>query len=136
MTSSNFAEMSDDARPVFLISKNSLDAAKGDDRLQSWIEQSGFSASPGELQLLPGADGLLSGALFGVGKDLSLTPLIAGALAKKLPAGDWYFDDPGEHALSCAHRIWARNLSLRPLQEKERGVGEAGLPDIGGPVRS
>ena len=88
MTSSNFAEMSNDARPVFLIGKKNLDAARGDERLRGWIEQSGFSASPGELQLLPGGDGSLSGALFGVGEDLSLTPLIAGTLAKKLPAGD------------------------------------------------
>ena len=102
MTSSNFAEMSNDARPVFLIGKKNLDAARGDERLRGWIEQSGFSASPGELQLLPGGDGSLFGALFGVGEDLSLTPLIAGTLAKKLPAGDWYLDNPGEHALSCA----------------------------------
>ncbi|MCP4317437.1 MAG: leucyl aminopeptidase family protein [Hyphomicrobiales bacterium] len=102
MTISSFADMTDDARPVFLISKGSLDNVRTDPRLQGWIDQTCFAALPGELQLLPGPDGALAGALFGVGAGLSRRPLLTGTLAKKLPAGNWFLEDPGDHALSAA----------------------------------
>ena len=56
----------------------------------------GFEPKPGRLQLLPGAEGGLAGALFGVadreakGRD----PLAAGRLASSLPAGVYRFANP------------------------------------------
>ena len=102
MTVSKFADMSDAARPVYLISTEGLEIARNDDRMRGWIEQTGFTATAGSVRLLPGPDGTLAGALFGIGRDLADRPLLAGALARKLPAGDWYLDAPGDHAFAGA----------------------------------
>ena len=102
MTVAKFAQMSDAARPVYLISTQGLDRARNDAGMGGWIEQAGFTASAGSLQLLPGPDGTLAGALFGVGGDMSDQPLMAGTLARRLPAGTWYLDAPGDLAFAGA----------------------------------
>ncbi|MEM6461565.1 MAG: leucyl aminopeptidase family protein [Pseudomonadota bacterium] len=101
MNVASFADVSDSARPVFLVREGSLDAVGKDAHIRRWIDETGFTAAAGELQLLPGPDGSLAGALFGIGKDAS-RQLLCGSLARNLPGGDWFVNDPGDNALACA----------------------------------
>ena len=59
----------------------------------------GFQAEPGQIALIPGADGL-AGALLGLGEDRSPWPF--GALATALPPGtDWQLV-PGDYDTAAA----------------------------------
>lgn len=84
-----------DARPIWLQSADGDEAAApASDVAARWIAQTGFKASAGEVLLVPDAAGGVAGAVLGVGDGDD--PLVAGALGRKLPAGDWYFDAPGD----------------------------------------
>jgi leucyl aminopeptidase len=85
--------------PVHVVRKGKLAAAGLDATATAWAEANDFGGEAGRLLTLPGANGKLSGALFGLGKgDDAFGALAFGALAKLLPAGDWHFasalDDP------------------------------------------
>ncbi len=56
----------------------------------AWANVNGFSGQAGRTLLLPGPDGSVAGALFGVGKESGRSALGAGALARALPSGNWY----------------------------------------------
>ncbi|TGP21865.1 leucyl aminopeptidase family protein, partial [Mesorhizobium sp. M1D.F.Ca.ET.234.01.1.1] len=55
----------------------------------AWARANGFSGEAGRTLVLPGQDGGLAGALFGMGDGESALAL--GALARALPEGDWHF---------------------------------------------
>jgi leucyl aminopeptidase len=85
--------------PVYLVRKGKLAAAGLDAQATAWARANGFGGEAGRLLPLPGANGRLSGALFGLGKgDSQFGALALGALAKLLPEGDWHLasalDDP------------------------------------------
>ena len=127
MTVSKFTEMSDAARPVYLIGKRGLEIARNDARMQGWVEQTGFTASAGTLQLLPGPDGTLAGALFGIGGGMADQPLMAGTLARRLPAGDWYLDEPGDDAFAAEDDVAARLAPFAgAIDVAVLGMGEDG----------
>jgi len=90
MTVSCFADPTELSRPVHLYCTLDLEHPVGDARIRKWIEATGFRATPGEFQLLPGADGDVAGALFGLGAAADEQPLIAGGLAARLPEGAWH----------------------------------------------
>ena len=84
-----FAPNSPKALPLWVVAKGDPipdDAAAGD-----WPAASGFSGKAGQICLLPGPDGQLRGALFGLGDPASSRrdrfPLARAASG--LPAGDW-----------------------------------------------
>ncbi|MEM9106401.1 MAG: leucyl aminopeptidase family protein [Pseudomonadota bacterium] len=129
MTVSNFADMSDAAKPVYLISREGLEIARKDARMQGWIEETGFTASAGSLQLLPAADGSLAGALFGIGHDLVERPFMTGTLAKKLPAGDWYLDAPGDHAFAAALGFALGSYRFDRYRDKSQPAARLVCPD-------
>ncbi len=57
---------------------------------RAWAEANGFAAEAGRVLVYPGPSGRPAGALLGVGKDIGgHAPLLSGALAKALPAGNW-----------------------------------------------
>lgn len=97
-----FAAASDSARPLWLVWKDdALPPEAGD-----WPAQCGFSAKPGEICLLPGAGGALSGAIMGLGaRSEAGRSRFALARAQALPKGDWRLAalpeglDPDEAAL-------------------------------------
>ena len=95
MTTDCFVDADEASLPVFLISKEDIEQKKPDPAVQSWIDQTGFRASEGEFQLLPGEDRTVSGALFGIGSGVDDRPFAAGALARKLPAGNWRLENAG-----------------------------------------
>lgn len=59
-----------------------------------YLRDLGFAAAAGELQFLPGADGI-AGAVFGMGDDRS--PSAFGDLAYRLPAGTTWRLQPGDY---------------------------------------
>lgn len=108
MTALKFSTDTQNARPLTLISKDDLAdwLATQDAATRTWAEAAGFTASAGEVLLLPnGSD--VGGALGGMGgaKDRARKRFIAGALRAKLPDGPWAFqtnltgDDLTEAAL-------------------------------------
>lgn len=71
----------------------------------AWAAAHEFTGKAGQLLILPGADGALSGALFGVGDRFD--PMSARALAAKLPAGLWRLDGVEGEAASQAALAFA-----------------------------
>src|SRR5690554_1279898 len=71
------------SRPVHLVTKANFAALELDAGARAWAEANGFSGKVGQLLVLPGADGSISGALFGVAdKRAGFSPLATGALAR------------------------------------------------------
>ncbi|MDE1160001.1 MAG: leucyl aminopeptidase family protein [Neorhizobium sp.] len=82
------------AKTVYAVTPADLDAAqvngKGPDAAAlAWAKAAGFAAEAGSLLLVPGADGAVKSALFGLGGNPAEQPFAAGRLSKLLPAGDW-----------------------------------------------
>jgi len=90
------------ARPVWLVRSDDVKTKAGyGEAAARWMGETGFKAGAGEVALVPGGEpGAIAGAVFGLGDGDD--PLVAGALATKLPAGDWYFEEPGETDLRLA----------------------------------
>jgi leucyl aminopeptidase len=87
------------SRPVHLIARNGLSEAGLPAEARRWAEAAGFKGEAGSLLLVPGRDGDLGGALYGLGeKDGFFAPLATGKLARLLPEGDWHFAEPPENA--------------------------------------
>jgi leucyl aminopeptidase len=88
------------ALPVYLITKGGLEKAGLDRAAAAWAAANGFTGEAGKVLLLPAAGGAAAGALCGTGDgEASLT---AGALARALPEGDWYFaSEPNDPALTA-----------------------------------
>src|SRR3954451_22479018 len=90
--------------PVYPVAKDRLADAGMDKAAAAWAEANGFTGEAGRVLTLPGPDGAISGALFGLGKgDDEYAALGFGALARALPEGDWHFaskpDDPTQAAI-------------------------------------
>jgi leucyl aminopeptidase len=90
------------ARPVRLVRSDRLAGATNfGETAARWMRQTGFKAGAGEVALLPGDEpGVIAGAVLGLGEGDD--PLVAGALATKLPAGDWYFEETEDTDLRLA----------------------------------
>lgn len=76
--------------PVYMLESIRSKSLPADlpDIASAWIKSTGFTAKPGELCLVPRSDGMIECALFGLGGNAN--PMLAGRLARSLPAGDWY----------------------------------------------
>ncbi len=89
--------------PIHVMRKGALTEAGLDAAALAWAEANGFTAKPGKLLLLPGADGALAGALFGAAaNDDPFGALAFGTLARTLPEGDWHFAVPPANATLAA----------------------------------
>jgi leucyl aminopeptidase len=84
-----FTTSANDARPLYLVSHSMLDDALAGplEAHARWLKAAGFTADAGKLQLLPGADGGVAGAVlgFGGGDDSFAVAALPGAL----PAGTY-----------------------------------------------
>ncbi|OQM74952.1 leucyl aminopeptidase family protein [Manganibacter manganicus] len=89
------------ALPVHCIAAGKLETAGLSPSELAWATANGFAGEAGRTLLLPGADGGVGGALFGIGADGPVLGI--GALAKALPDGEWRFSsrhaDPNLAAL-------------------------------------
>lgn len=86
------SSQSSDSRPVWFIAKGQLSSAALPDQALAWAKAHDFDGQTGRLLVLPAEAGTIFGALFGIGeKDRSgQSRLLAGKLARALPAGDWH----------------------------------------------
>lgn len=88
------------ALPVWTVTPDGLAArlAELGPAVAAFARATAFEATAGSLLVVPGAEGALVGALFGLGRrgDAARTPFLLGKLASLLPAGDWRFDGPIE----------------------------------------
>ncbi|MBO6640034.1 MAG: leucyl aminopeptidase family protein [Roseitalea sp.] len=79
-----------DARPVWIVGEDASDIP---DHVSAWLEASGFEPELGAVSTVPadGADGP-AGAAVALGDPAD--PFALGALAGKLPSGDWFVANP------------------------------------------
>lgn len=84
--------------PVYLVEADALDACKAPKAAIGWAKANGFSGATATVLTIPGDNGAIAGAFFGLGKSGTLNPLAAGALARHLPEGDWHFADAPKEA--------------------------------------
>ncbi|MGR3540029.1 MAG: leucyl aminopeptidase family protein [Hasllibacter sp.] len=82
-----------DARPLHVVTREGLAAwlALLDPPARAYAEGCGFGAGPGEVVLLPGADGAVTAAAVGLGdaKARARRRFTAAAAMARLPEGDW-----------------------------------------------
>ncbi|MBB4002686.1 MAG: leucyl aminopeptidase family protein [Aurantimonas endophytica] len=84
-----------EALPVWLAETGGLDALP--EAARAWARVSRFTAEAGSVLIVPGQDGRPAGAVLGLGKAdhrggaAEWRGLLAGALAGKLPDGEWRF---------------------------------------------
>ena len=77
------------ALPVHLVARDGLEALGLSPSTIAWAAANGFSGEAGRTIAVPGDNGSLAGALFGVGDGEGA--LAVGMLARALPEGDWHF---------------------------------------------
>ena len=83
------AETAADALPVWAVTPADIEAGTFDAAALAWARAAGFQAAEGAVLLVPGPDGKLAGALFGLGNEGQCHPFISGKLARTLPEGTW-----------------------------------------------
>src|SRR5690606_34449771 len=100
------AKPSPQSRPIRFVARNSISEAGLSLEALLWAKAHGFDGAAGRVLVLGGADGSVSGALFGTGdgKTNGQSQLLAGKLARNLPDGDWHIanrvQDPDLAALA------------------------------------
>src|SRR5690606_27112280 len=84
---------SEQSRPIWFTPKGGLETSGLPAAAVAWAKANGFDGEAGRVLALPGADGSVSGALFGTGDEKTgQSQLLAGKLARSLPEGDWHID--------------------------------------------
>jgi leucyl aminopeptidase len=78
--------------PVFAVTPAHIEIGAIDPVALDWARKSDFKAESGSVLLVPSSDGLLGGALLGLGKNPTAQPFIMGKLARTLPKGDWHIE--------------------------------------------
>ena len=94
------------ARPIFVVSKQRLEAALAclGDHERAWSKANGFTGKAGRILVLPDGRGGLSGVLFGLGdEEKPQDPFLAGKLARELPDGVYALSGefPGDARLAA-----------------------------------
>ncbi len=96
MSAFSFAASGTPALPLYLVQKAGLDAllASFQDDARNWAEAAGFRGGLGEVLLLPGPNGEVSGALGGLGgdQDAQRKRFAVALLRPKLPEGSWVLE--------------------------------------------
>lgn len=131
-----FAPASSLSLPVWCVSRDTFAAAALPEGARRFAEAAGFAGEPGKLLPVPGPEGGLAGALFGVASGARADAFAAGALPGLLPPGVWRLEgevaSPRLAALAFALGAYrftryksapARDVRLVPPE----GVDEAAL---------
>jgi leucyl aminopeptidase len=94
-------ETHEGALPLHTVRPAALEAFLTDlpESQRAWLRTTGFTATQGELRLLPGPDGL-SGAVLGLGEDRS--PHVFGSLPAQLPEGSIWRPASGDYDAASA----------------------------------
>ncbi len=85
----------DAATPIRLFGSASWDTLAPDlpDNVRTILERAGFRGATGDLALVPGPDGGLSGVYFGIGDPPAARAMPIRGLVARLPAGDYRFSE-------------------------------------------
>jgi leucyl aminopeptidase len=76
------------SKPVWFVKTGGLESSGVSSAALAWAKANGFDGQAARVLTIPGDDGEVSGALFGIGKDD--VRLVAGKLASGLPKGEWH----------------------------------------------
>ena len=106
------------ALPVHLVAKDGLEAAGLAPAAIAWARANGFSGEAGRTLIVPGENGALAGALFGIGDGEGA--LAVGALARSLAGRRLAFRLRAGRAGTRGNRTGARRLCLHPLRQETR----------------
>ena len=89
------AQQSPCSRPVHIVSAGKGSLAGLDEQARRWANLNGFEGAAGKVLIFPDSSGEVGGALLGTGEIAGPeAALLAGALARDLPAGDWHLAHP------------------------------------------
>ncbi len=113
------------ARPVHLVTAAGFAGIELDDAARGWAAANGFAGEEGKLLVLPGGDGGIAGALFGVAQARDgFSALATGALARQLPEGEWRFaETPAEPELAALGLALGGYSFSRYRKAKGRAIG-------------
>ncbi|UVK43573.1 M17 family metallopeptidase [Mesorhizobium sp. AR07] len=100
------------ALPVHLVARDGLETAGLAPAAIAWATANGFSGEAGRTLIVPGENGALGGALFGVSDGEGALAL--GALSRALPEGDWRFAAaPAEPELAISALVFGGYVFTR-----------------------
>jgi leucyl aminopeptidase len=123
------------SRPVYLIGKDGVAAAGVEEPAREWASANGFSGEAGRLLTVPGENGAVGAALYGLGDETSgFAPLLTGTLGRTLQSGNWHFgnrpDDPELAVLGVLLGGYAfTRYGKKPGNEIRFGLPEGVDPD-------
>ena len=87
--------------PVIVLAEGQVASAGLNPANAAWAEANGFTGQRGRLLALPGADGVLTGYLFGTGAAAGRSALVLGLASAALPEGDYHLEgDYGDAVLA------------------------------------
>ena len=87
--------------PVIVLAEGQVASAGLNPVNAAWAEANGFTGQRGRLLALPGADGVLTGYLFGTGPEAGRSALVLGLASAALPEGDYHLEgDYGDAVLA------------------------------------
>ncbi len=93
-----FASPEATSRPLYVVDPDGLPAflAAQPAAIAAWLTATGFDAGPGDLRLIPGADGAIAAAVAGLGsaKARDRGRFALAKAAAGLPTGDWHLEGP------------------------------------------
>ncbi|MBW3097777.1 leucyl aminopeptidase family protein [Pseudohoeflea coraliihabitans] len=128
----------EDSLPIWLLGKGEAGQVDLPAQVRQWADSAGFTGTEGRFLLVPGGEGELAGALFGLGDRDSPSrerhPFIAGKLADLLPEGTWHLENAGSdaarHALGFAMGAYRFETFRKPRDKSVRlAVDDSSLRD-------
>lgn len=117
------------ALPIYAVTPATLETALTGplEPYAKWIKGVGFTAGAGKVQMLPGADGVVAGVLFGLGGNDD--PFACAALPGLVPAGTYVFalKPPGSDGSRLALSWAMGSYAFTRLKSQERPKSRAQL---------
>jgi leucyl aminopeptidase len=128
---SSFSPEGAATKPVHAVTPGDLETGDLDAAVLSWAKAAGFKAQAGTLLLVPGPNGQVASALFGLGSDPADGLFATGKLSKLLPAGDWRIETKGQAGahLALGYGLGAYSFN-RYKSDKQKDVRLSFAADI------
>lgn len=115
--------------PVYTVEADSLDACDAPKDAIAWARANGFAGAAGRVLTIPGKNGAVAGAFFGLGQPDAANPLDAGALARHLPEGDWHFAAAPKNAELATLGLMLGSYAFTRYGKKPRSALRFAVPE-------